>query len=164
MVVDAIRTRARPPRRPADAARVADTYNYNQDIAERGSTFETSQRTAHGIARRIADDPQRFLILVAEAEGSVIGWAGISAYRPRKCYEGIGEFSIYLDKSVRGRGVGKQILNALIAAAAGCGYWKLLSRIFPSNVASLALCKTCGFREVGVYEKHVSSTDTGWTW
>lgn len=137
---------------PADAARVAEIYN--QGIAERSSTFETALRTSEDITRRITEDPQRYPLLVAEADGVVIGWAGISAYRPRKCYEGIGEFSIYLDKTVRGRGVGKQLLNALIAVAAERGYWKLLSRIFPSNAASLALCRACGFREVGVYQKH----------
>jgi len=45
-------------------------------------------------------------------------------------------------------------LNALIASAADRGYWKLVSRIFPFNTASRALCRSCGFREVGVYEKH----------
>lgn len=79
---------------PADAARVAD------------------------FARRIAEDPQRYPMLVAESEGTVIGWAGISAFRPRKGYEGIGELSISLDKTARGRGVGKQLLSALITAAA----------------------------------------------
>ena len=79
---------------------------------------------------------------------------GLSSYLARACYAGIGEFSVYLDRTARGRGVGRQLVEALVAAAGERGYWKLLSRIFPFNTASRALCRACGFREVGVYEKH----------
>jgi L-amino acid N-acyltransferase YncA len=140
--------------RPAvrtDADAIADIYN--QGIADRGATFETEPRSAEDILARLADW-ERFPLLVAEDGGSVIGWAGLSSYRPRACYAGIAEFSIYLDRQARGRGVGRPLLDALVDAARGRGYWKLVSRIFPSNTASRALCRACGFREVGVYEKH----------
>jgi phosphinothricin acetyltransferase len=135
----------------ADAAAIADIYN--QGIADRGATFETEPRTAADIQSRIREQ-DRFPILVAEEEGRVIGWAGTSLYRPRACYAGIAEVSGYLDRAARGRGVGRQLLDALIAAARERGYWKLVSRVFPFNTASRALCRACGFREVGVYEKH----------
>ena len=61
---------------------------------------------------------------------------------------------MYLDRACRGRGVGRQLVEALVEAASQLGYWKLVSRIFPSNTASRSLCRACGFREVGVYEKH----------
>jgi len=134
-----------------DAAPVAAIYN--QGIADRGATFETEPRTVEMIRARLAED-DRFPVLVSEQDGVVTGWAGLSAYRPRACYAGIAEFSIYLDRSARGRGIGKQLLDALIAVARERGYWKLVSRIFPSNAASRALCRACGFREVGIYEKH----------
>jgi phosphinothricin acetyltransferase len=78
----------------------------------------------------------------------------VTGYRPRACYAGIGEFSIYLDRAARGRGVGRTLLDALVDEARARGYWKLVSRIFPANAASRALCRACGFREVGTYEKH----------
>jgi phosphinothricin acetyltransferase len=134
-----------------DAAAIAEIYN--QGIAERAATFETEPRSADDIRSRLGDQA-RFPLLVAEDAGTVIGWAGLSSYRPRACYAGIVEFSIYLDRAVRGRGVGRQLLEALVGAARGRGYWKLVSRIFPFNTASRALCRACGFREVGVYEKH----------
>ena len=137
--------------RPDDAPHIADIYN--QSIAERGATFETEPRTAESMRARIAESEQ-FPLLVAEDEDVVIGWAGLSTYRPRACYAGIAEFSIYLDRAARGRGVGRQLLDALLASARERGYWKLLSRVFPANTASRALCRACGFREVGVYEKH----------
>ncbi|MGE5815999.1 MAG: arsinothricin resistance N-acetyltransferase ArsN1 family A, partial [Acidobacteriota bacterium] len=134
-----------------DAAVIADIYN--QGIAERSATFETELRTAADVEARLLEQG-RYPILVAEENGRVIGWAGTSNYRPRACYTGIGEVSIYLDGAARGRGIGRQLLEALIATARDHGYWKLVSRVFPFNEASRALCRSCGFREVGVYEKH----------
>lgn len=140
------------PARAADAARVAEIYN--QGIAERNATFETAPRTAEAMERRIAEDPARYPVLVAEHDGAVVGWASLGSYRSRECYAGVSEFSVYIDRDHRGSGVGRRLLEALIATAAACGHWKLLSRVFPSNTASLALCRSLGFREVGVYEKH----------
>jgi phosphinothricin acetyltransferase len=134
-----------------DAAAIASIYN--QGIEDRGATFETEPRTAETVAGKLADGA-RFPTLVAEDSGLVLGWASLSSYRPRACYAGIAEFSIYLDRAARGRGVGRQLLLALVDAARGRGYWKLVSRIFPFNAASRGLCRSCGFREVGIYEKH----------
>lgn len=136
--------------RSTDAAAIADIYN--QGIDERASTFETRPRTADEMAERIGG-PHPVLVAV-DADGAVLGWAATSDYRPRDCYAGIHEFSIYLDRTARGRGVGRALLSALIDAARERGCWKLVSRIFPFNAASRALCRACGFREVGVYEKH----------
>ena len=86
-----------------DAAAIADIYN--QGIAERGSTFKTGPHSVDDIHARLGDQ-LRFPTLVAE-DATVLGWAGLSSYRPRTCYAGIGEFSVYLDQAARGRGVGR---------------------------------------------------------
>jgi phosphinothricin acetyltransferase len=135
-----------------DAAAVAEIYN--QGIAERAATFETEARSADEMARRIAEDRQRFPVLVAEDGEAILGWAAIGPYRPRACYAGVGEFSVYVSRRARGRGVGRALVVELIREATTRGYWKLLSRIFPFNTASRALCRSLGFREVGTYEKH----------
>ena len=134
-----------------DALAIAGIYN--QGIEDRGATFETEPRTPEDIAGKLAER-ERFPLLVAMDGDRVVGWAGLSAYRPRDCYAGIAEFSIYLDRRARGHGLGRQLLTSLIDAARGRGYWKLVSRVFSFNEASRAVCRSCGFREVGVYEKH----------
>ena len=140
--------------RPATAEDApAITRIYNQGIAERAATFETELRSASDITERL-EHAERYPLLVAVDGDRIAGWAGLSRYRPRACYDGIAEFSIYLDRSARRRGIGRVLLSALIEAAGARGYWKLVSRIFPFNTASRALCRSCGFREVGVYEKH----------
>jgi len=135
----------------ADADRLAAIYN--QGIDDRGATFETTHRTAAEFVGRIADG-DRLPLIVADDGGAVVGWAGLSTYRPRACYAGIAEFSIYIDRGRRSRGIGHRLLTTLVDVAKAAGYWKLVSRVFPFNAGSRALCKACGFREVGIYEKH----------
>ena len=135
----------------SDAAAIAAVYN--QGIAGRAATFETSPRSTADIEGWF-QNADRYPTLVVEQGGAVAGWANLSAYRPRACYAGIAEFSIYVDSPAQGQGLGHRLLEALVDAARERGYWKLVSRIFPFNTASLALCRRCGFREVGVYEKH----------
>ncbi|EPL16074.1 arsinothricin resistance N-acetyltransferase ArsN1 family A [Pseudomonas sp. CF161] len=140
-----------------DAVSIAGIYN--QGIEERSSTFETAQRNPNDMLERISQ-MERYptLVMVNDAD-EVVAWAGLSSYRSRACYDGIADFSIYLDRSVRGQGLGKVLLQALLDEAQARGFWKVLSRIFTFNAASLALCRSCGFREVGVYEKHACLED-----
>jgi L-amino acid N-acyltransferase YncA len=140
-----------------DAAKIASIYN--QGIQERIATFETTLRTEEDIRTKLQTDAERHPTIVAELDGEVVGWASISMYRPRECYAGIGEFSFYLDRDARGKGVGQTLLKALIDEAESLGYWKLLSRIFPFNQASLNACKKQGFREVGTYKNHAKLDD-----
>lgn len=130
----------------------AITRIYNEGIRGRGATFETRERTAAEV-RQWFDDP-RFPILVAEEAGAVVGWAAASAYRARACYAGIAEYSIYVATSHHGRGVGGVLMPPFLAALEAAGFSKVLSRLFPENAASRALCARYGFREVGTYRRH----------
>ncbi len=142
---------------PDDAREVAEVYN--RAIQERIATFETELRDEPTMRQWIGrhDDRHPVLVAVGRGEGGrseVLAWASISTYRPRACYDGVGEFSVYVREGERGRGVGSHLLNSLVDEARALGYWKLVSRIFPQNVASRRLVARCGFREVGLYEKH----------
>ena len=134
---------------PADAAAIARIYN--EGIEERIATFETRPRTAADIEKWFDG---LHPIVVIEDEGEIIAFASTSTYRPRECYAGIGEFSVYAARSARGRGAGRAAMVALMDAAREAGLWKLLSRVFVENVPSRALLRSVGFREVGIYERH----------
>lgn len=135
---------------PADASDIARIYN--QGIEDRVATFETRLRTQEDILGWF--DGIHPIVVVEDEEGNVIAFASTSTYRPRECYAGIAEFSVYVAPEARGRGAGKLAMQALIQAAERAGFWKLVSRVFPENTASRALLRSVGFREVGVYEKH----------
>jgi phosphinothricin acetyltransferase len=138
--------------RPAtlnDAAAIAEIYN--QGIEDRVATFETRRRSAkevHGWFDGIHP------VAVIEENGKIIAFASTSSYRPRACYHGVAEFSVYTAREARRRGAGKLALAALITAAKEAGFWKLVSRVFVENTASRNLLQRAGFREVGIYERH----------
>ena len=90
---------------------------------------------------------------VAELDGEVAGWAAVVPYSRRSVYRGVGEESVYVAERARGRGVGRALLEAVIASAREGGLWTLQAGIFPDNIASLELHRRLGFREVGVRER-----------
>jgi L-amino acid N-acyltransferase YncA len=137
---------------PADAAAIAAIYN--EGIADRIATFETEPRTPDQIATWLADKGDRYPTVVAERDGQLVAWASASAYRSRPAYAGVAEHSVYVARSARGTGAGRVTLNALCQLYAERGFWKIVSRIFPENTASLALHERCGFRVVGIYQRH----------
>jgi phosphinothricin acetyltransferase len=134
---------------PDDAPAIARIYN--QGIEERVATFETRLRTEADV-RAWFDGLHP--VLVVEERGEVLAFAATFTYRPRTCYAGVAECSVYVAREARRRGAGRLALTALIEAAEASDIWKLVSRIFPENVASRRLVASVGFREVGVYEKH----------
>lgn len=138
------------PAQARDATRITEIYN--QGIRDRVATFETREREPDEVLAWFADP--RYPVLVAEQDGDVLGWVAASSYRARECYAGIAEFSIYVAREARGRGVGRPLMEAFLTACEAAGFWKVLSRVFPENRASRSLLKACGFREVGVYERH----------
>jgi phosphinothricin acetyltransferase len=133
----------------ADAEAIAAIYN--EGIEDGVATFETRLRSAADV-RQWFDG--RHPLVVVESAGRVVAFAATFTYRPRECYAGIAEFSVYVARACRRKGVGRQALQALIAGAEAAGFWKLVSRVFPENTASRGLLRSLGFREVGVYEKH----------
>lgn len=132
-----------------DAPAIATIYN--QGIEDRVATFETRSRTPQEIEQWFDGIHP---IVVLETDRQVIAFASTSVYRPRPCYAGIAEFSVYVERACRGRGAGHRALEGLVPEAEKAGFWKLVSRVFVENTASRALLRSHGFREVGVYEKH----------
>ena len=141
-----LRTR---PATPDDAAAIGRIYN--EGIDDRIATFETAHRSAEDIATWFGT---RYPVVVVTSNDAVVAFAAASTYRPRECYRGVAEFSVYVARSERGQGTGRLAMEALIDAAEAGGFRKLVSRVFPQNVASLALLRGLGFREVGIYERH----------
>jgi L-amino acid N-acyltransferase YncA len=122
---------------------------YEAGIATGNATFETGAPsweawdTAYLPAHR----------LVAAEGDRVLAWAALAPVSDRCAYAGVAEDSIYVAPDAQGRGVGRQLLGALVASAERAGIWTVQTGIFPENQASVRLHQACGFRVVGVRER-----------
>ena len=96
----------------------------------------------------------RLLGISSESPDGVIkGWAALSPVSARAAYAGVAEVSVYVGEQWRGQGVGRALLEALVDASEKNGIWTLQASIFPENEGSIALHKSCGFRQVGRRER-----------
>jgi L-amino acid N-acyltransferase YncA len=135
------------PMRPADADEVLAIYQSGLDTGQ--ASFETAAPTwAAFDAGRLPGHR-----LVAVSESGVLGWVAVSPVSTRPVYAGVVEHSLYVHPDARGRGVGRQLLDALIASTEAAGIWTIQSGVFPENTASLALHRVAGFRIIGTRER-----------
>jgi phosphinothricin acetyltransferase len=140
------------PARPDDAKEIARIYN--QGVQDRAATFENAFVTPEERYLWIVARPEKFPVLVAEVKHTMMGWASLTPYSPRACYSGIAELSIYIDRSLRGHGVGQDLMKAMQEAARERGFYKIVGRVMADNEPARKLCQLMGWREVGVHAKH----------
>jgi phosphinothricin acetyltransferase len=135
------------PMRPEHADAVLAIYQAGLDTND--ASFET---TAPDWSTWDADHLSRHRF-VAVDESRVLGWVAAGAVSSRCVYAGVIEHSVYVDPDARGQGVGRALLEQLMASAAAAGVWTIETGIFPENTASLALHQGVGFRVVGRRER-----------
>ena len=139
----------------SDAAVVIDIYQQGLDGGE--ASFETTapqwqvwDRKYHPFGR-----------LIREQDGQVQGWAALAPVSARECYRGVAEVSAYVASNHLGKGVGHDLMAALVEISEDNAIWSLYSSIFPENIATLRLHLRHGFREVGVRER-IAQQDGRW--
>jgi len=140
---------------PADWAPVADIYW--DGMRDGLATFATEVPTWEDWDAGHLPEHR----LVADLLGEVVGWAAVSPASKRRCYLGVVENSVYVARAARGLGVGRALLEELIASTEAAGIWTIQTAIFPENRASLALHERCGFRVVGRRER-IARRDGVW--
>ena len=134
-----------------DAAEIARIYN--EGILDRLATLETELRSAEERAQWLAGKSERHPVLVAESNGVIAGWGSLNLFNPREAYAHVADFSVYVSRNWRGRGVGSVLLEQLIATARELGFHKRVLSAFPFNTAGVALYTRAGFRQVGIYRE-----------
>ena len=122
---------------------------YEEGISTGNATFQTTAPTweewdaAHSVNPR----------LIAIENDEISGWAAITPVSGRCVYAGVGEVSVYVSAASRGKGIGKNLLQALIEESEKENFWTLQAGIFPENISSLAIHEACGFRVIGTRER-----------
>jgi phosphinothricin acetyltransferase len=141
--------------RPATAEDAAAICRiYNQGIADRIATLETELRTPEERRRWLLERGPRHPVIVAEApEAGVVGWGSLNVFNPRDAYRYVADFSVYVERAWRGKGVGSALLERLIELAREHGFHKMVLSAFPWNHAGMALYRKFGFRLVGTYRE-----------
>lgn len=135
--------------RAADAADVLGIYQSGLDGGQASfeirapdwPAFDAGRLAGH---RWVAAEP---------SDGRLLGWVAVGPVSARPVYAGVVEHSVYVAPWARGRGVGRMLLDALIASTEAAGIWTIQSGVFPENRASLRLHHGAGFRTVGVRER-----------
>ena len=122
---------------------------FEQGIAGRNATFETEAPSWEAWDSSQLGDHR----YVAVEDGQVVGWVAAHPVSSRPCYRGVVEHSVYVHDDAQGRGVGRALLERLLAETEAAGIWTVQTGIFPENEASLALHVKCGFRVVGTQER-----------
>ena len=131
---------------PDDAAAIAAIYNdavrHTTAILMEGEV-DAANRVQWMQTRQALGYP----VLVAEADGAVIGYAAFGDWRPFDGFRGTVENSVYVAPEARGQGVAQALLAALIPRARACGKHVIVAAITSENAASLRLHEKLGFVE-----------------
>jgi phosphinothricin acetyltransferase len=128
----------------ADAHEVLAIYQAGLDTGDASFDTDAPEWTAFDKACL----PGHRFVAVGD-DGQILGWIAVKPVSPRAAYAGVVEHSVYIGAAARGQGVGKALLDKLIASTEAAGIWTIQSGVFPENTASLALHARCGFRVVG---------------
>lgn len=129
------------------------TRIYNQGIEDRIATLETETRTEEERVQWLHSHGDRYPVFVADEGGQVVGWASLNVFNPRAAYRHVADFSVYVERAWRGKGIGSLLLSHLVEEARAIGFHKLVLSAFPFNGQGMALYSKMGFRMVGVYKE-----------
>ncbi|WP_244915895.1 GNAT family N-acetyltransferase [Kocuria rosea] len=120
---------------------------YAAGIATGQATFESRPPDWEAFT---GGKPEHLRQVAVDEHGAVLGWVAAAPVSARQVYAGVVEESVYVHPDAAGHGVGRLLLQALIAAAEAAEIWTIEAKIFPENTASLALHQKLGFEPVGV--------------
>lgn len=134
----------------ADIPSILDIYN--QGIEDRIATLELDTKDISFMNEWYGNHNGRYCVIVAEVENQIVGWASLNRYSNRKAYDGVADLSIYIERSYRGRGVGKRLLASLEQEAKEQNFYKIVLFTFPFNRLGQNLYQKQGYREVGIFK------------
>ena len=135
----------------ADAAAIAQIYNH--EILHGVATFDTETKTTENREEWLRQHSDKYPVVVAVVDGLTVGFASMTRWSERAAYDDTAEISVYINPAYQAKGIGKQLMKAIIEAGKKGGLHCILSRITEGNDASIHLHKVCGFETIGVMKQ-----------
>ena len=112
---------------------------HNQGIVDRIATLDTTLRAPDDTQAWLAERGPRHPVIVADVDGTIVGWASLNRFNSRQAYDHVADFSVYIERGWRGKGIGRQLLDHLIAMARSIGFHKMVLAAMTDNSAGIAL-------------------------
>lgn len=125
------------------------TEIYNDAILNTNSTFDTEVKTIENRTQWFKERDENFPIIVAERSGKVIGYAALNKWSERKAYDVTAEISVYIHPEHRKQGIGKQLIEMIVAIGEQTNLKTIIARITEGNDHSIYLHERNGFKMVG---------------
>jgi len=132
---------------PDDLGQITEIYN--NAIEKTTATFDTEPKTKEEQEKWFAEHDSGHPVLIAEQDGLIVAWASLSQWSDRCAYCDTAEISVYVREEYRGKGIGKQLMTAIIQEGKTAGLHTIIARIAGSNKISADLCKSFGFQYIG---------------
>lgn len=132
---------------PDDAAAIASIYNHA--VLNTTATFDTQEKSPKDRVAWLTGRARQHPVIVAEEDGTVVGWGAFSPWSDRCSYASTVEMSVYIDPEHVRRGLGGALSRELLRLAPEVGVHNILSRICSENTASLAMAGRLGFDTIG---------------
>ncbi len=129
------------------------TAIYNHALAHTTANFDTTPRTQEHQRTWYDQHGKSYPLLVAEADGQVVGWAALSPWSDRCAYKTTAEVSVYVEEGHQDRGIGARLMETLLEAGRQAGLHLAVARIVEGNPVSIRLHENIGFRTVGVMQE-----------
>lgn len=135
----------------ADVPAIRDIHN--QGIEDRVATLDVEPHTLSEQKEWFHRHDVRYPVIVADQAAQIVGWASLNPFSSRAAYRFVADFSVYIERRWRGRGIGTLLLQEIVARARALGYHKIVLSAFPFNTAGTRLYEKYGFRTVGIYRE-----------
>lgn len=146
----------------ADVPALLDIYNHY--VRASTATFDLVEHTLEQRREWFSHYALtgRHRMMVADADGQVVGYATSSVFRPRGAYDRSVESSVYVRDGWAGQGIGSRLYRALFDALADEDIHRVYAGITTPNDASIALHERFGFRQVGHFHEVGRKFDRWW--
>lgn len=148
----------------ADVPAILDIYN--DAILNSIATFDLQPQTLEEKLTWLREASFPYVVLVADRDGDVLGWACLRPFRQKAAYRYTAEDSVYIRNDSLGQGIGTALMQRLLEISAANGFHTIIAGIAGDNPASVRLHQRFGFEIVGT-EREVGYKFERWidvTW